>query len=54
MVYIHDDVIVMRRREIYRVDLQTVPERYSQDVKLLEGIVRSWRWVPVKPASPAS
>jgi hypothetical protein len=53
-VYIHDDVIVMRRREIYRVDLQTVPERYAQDVKLLEDIVRSWRWVPVKPASPAS
>jgi hypothetical protein len=53
-LYIHDDVIVMRRREIYRVDLQTVPERYAQDVKLLEDIVRSWRWVPVKPAGPAS
>jgi hypothetical protein len=54
IAYIHDDVIVMRRREVYRIDLQTVPERYAQDVKLLEGIVRSWRWVPVKPLSPAS
>jgi hypothetical protein len=43
-IYIHDDVIVMRGREIYRLNLQTVPERYLSDVKVLEAMLRSWRW----------
>lgn len=44
-VYIHDDVIVMRRREIYRVDLQTVPSRFASDVKILEAMLPTWQWV---------
>jgi len=43
-VYIHDDVIVVRKREIYRLNLQSVPERYAGDVKVLEAMLRSWRW----------
>jgi hypothetical protein len=46
-IYIHDDVIVVRNREIYRVNLQTLPERYSADVKVLDALLRSWRWEPV-------
>ena len=42
--YIHEDVLVVRNREIYRLHLQTVPERYAADVKLLDAMVRSWRW----------
>jgi hypothetical protein len=43
-VYIHDDVIVVRNREIYRLNLQTLPERYADDVKVLDALLRSWRW----------
>jgi hypothetical protein len=43
-VYIHDDVIVVRNREIYRLNLQTLPERYAADVKVLDALLRSWRW----------
>jgi hypothetical protein len=43
-VYIHDDVIVVRNREIYRLNLQSLPERYAGDVKVLEAMLRSWRW----------
>jgi len=46
-VYIHDDVIVMRNREIYRLNLQSVPERYAADVKVLNAMLRSWRWQPI-------
>jgi hypothetical protein len=45
-IYIHDDVIVVRNREIYRLTLQSVPERYSADVKVLDAMLRSWRWQP--------
>jgi len=37
-------VIVVRNREIYRVNLQTLPERYVADVKLLDALLRSWHW----------
>lgn len=43
-IYIHHDVIVMRNREIYRVHLQSVPERYAADVSLLDAMVHSWHW----------
>jgi hypothetical protein len=43
-IYIHDDVIVMRNREIYRLNLQSVPERYAIDVKVLNAMLRTWRW----------
>jgi len=46
-VYIHDDVIVVRNREIYRLNLQTLPERYASDVKVLDALLRSWRWQPI-------
>jgi hypothetical protein len=50
-VFIHDQVIVMLNREIYRLDLQTVPERYTDDVNVLNQILQSWRWQrPVVPA----
>lgn len=47
-IYIHDDVIVMRKREIYRLDLQSAPERYATDVKVLNALLRSWRWEAVR------
>ena len=47
-VYVHDDVIVVRRREIYRVELQSVPSRYAADVQLLDAMLSSWSWVPVR------
>lgn len=50
LVFIHDQVIVMLNREIYRLDLQTVSDRYEEDVKVLNAMLRSWRWV--RPASP--
>jgi hypothetical protein len=43
-IYIHDDVIVVRNREIYRLNLQSVPERYAGDAKVLDAMLRSWRW----------
>jgi hypothetical protein len=48
--YIHEDVIVVRNREIYRVNLQTLPERYEGDVKVLDALLRSWRWEAVAAA----
>jgi hypothetical protein len=46
-IYIHDDVIVMRNREIYRLNLQSVPERYASDIKLFDAMLRTWRWRPI-------
>jgi hypothetical protein len=46
-IYIHDDVIVLRNREIYRLSLQSLPERYAADVRVLNAMLRSWRWQPV-------
>jgi hypothetical protein len=47
-VYIHDDVIVVRNREIYRLNLQSVPERYATDLKILNAMLRSWKWEPIQ------
>jgi hypothetical protein len=47
-VYVHDDVIVVRRREIYRVQLQSTASRYAADVQLLDAMLSSWSWVPVR------
>jgi hypothetical protein len=50
-IFIHDQVLVLVNREIYRLDLQTVPERYDADVKVLNAMLQSWRWLtPVAPA----
>jgi hypothetical protein len=46
-VYIHEDVIVVRNREIYRLNLQSVAERYAKDVKVLNAMLRSWKWEPI-------
>jgi hypothetical protein len=45
--YIDDDTIVIRRREIYRVQLHSADGRYAEDLKLLRGLTHSWRWLPV-------
>lgn len=44
-VYVHDSVIVFVNREIYRLDLQTVEERYAADVEILNAMLRTWRWL---------
>ena len=50
-IFIHDQVIVMVNREIYRLDLQTVPERYDDDVRVINAMLQSWQWLrPVVPA----
>jgi hypothetical protein len=40
----HEEIIVLRNREIYRLDLQTTPERYLADSRLLDQMLKSWRW----------
>jgi hypothetical protein len=40
-----ENVLVVRRREVYRLQLQTTPERYPQDRRALERMARSWRWL---------
>ena len=51
-VFIHEDVIVVLNREIYRLDLQTVPQRYDVDVKVLNQMLRSWRWERLQAVAP--
>jgi hypothetical protein len=51
-IFIHDQVIVMVNREIYRLDLQTVPQRYGEDVKVLNAMLQSWRWEKVPARTP--
>lgn len=41
---VHEAVVAVRRREIYRLDLQTTPQRAEVDARLLSALVRSWRW----------
>lgn len=40
-----ENILVVRRREVYRLQLQTTPERYQQDHRALEQMARSWRWL---------
>ena len=44
--YVFEAIIVVRRREIYRLDLQTRPDRLRQDEASLEAMAGSWRWTP--------
>jgi hypothetical protein len=46
--YLFDSVIVVRDREIYRVDLQSVPQRYRADEDVMDAMLRTWRWVAVQ------
>lgn len=48
-IYIHEQVIAVRDREIYRIDLHTVPARLTDDARLLDELVASWRWIAVRP-----
>jgi hypothetical protein len=45
---IHESIVAVRRREIYRLDLQSTPERLAADERLLEQLWHSWRWEPVR------
>jgi hypothetical protein len=47
-VYQIEAVLVVRRREIYRLQLQTTPERFERDHRVLDQLARSWRWRPVR------
>jgi hypothetical protein len=41
---VREAIIVLRNREIYRLDLQTTPERRARDVRYLDAMLKSWRW----------
>jgi hypothetical protein len=45
----HEEVIVVRNREIYRVDLQTTVQRYATDLGAFNAVLKSWRWVRPRP-----
>jgi hypothetical protein len=45
---VHEEIIVLRDREIYRLDLQSTPERYERDRRYLNAMLRSWRWQPIR------
>jgi hypothetical protein len=45
---LHAQIIVLRNREIYRLDLQSTPERYEVDVRQLEALLKSWRWEAIQ------
>lgn len=53
-IFVHVNVIVMVNREIYRLALQTVPERYDADSAVLNAMLRSWSWEPIRSAAPAA
>jgi hypothetical protein len=41
-----ESIIVVRNREIYRLDLQTRPNRLREDETLLDATAGSWSWIP--------
>ena len=45
---IHEEIIVLRNREIYRLDLHSTPERYAKDLQQLNAMLRSWRWEAIR------
>src|ERR1019366_3040265 len=45
---IHEEIIVLRNREIYRLDLHSTPERYVKDLQQLNAMLRSWRWEAIR------
>lgn len=46
--YVFESIIVIRNREIYRLDLQTRPQRLHQDEGALEAMAGSWSWIPAR------
>jgi hypothetical protein len=47
-IVVHEAVIVVRSREIYRLDLQSTPDRLAQDRRQLDAMIRSWRWEAIR------
>jgi len=47
-IVMHEAVIVVRSREIYRLDLQSTPDRFVQDRRQLNAMIRSWRWEAIR------
>jgi len=47
-VVVHEAIIVVRSREIYRLDLQSTPDRLAQDQRQIEAMMRSWRWETIR------
>ncbi len=45
---VHAAIVAVRRREIYRIDLQTTPEREAADARLFTALADSWRWEPIR------
>lgn len=43
---VFESIIVVRNREIYRLDLQTRANRLREDEALLEAMAGSWSWIP--------
>jgi len=52
-IFVYDQVIVLVNREIYRLALQTIPERYDDDVKVLNQMLQSWQWQRPTPRNPS-
>jgi hypothetical protein len=47
-VLIHEEIIALRNREVYRLDLHSTPDRYANDVRSLNAMLKSWRWEAVR------
>lgn len=47
-IAVHEAVITVRAREIYRLDLQSTPDRLAQDRRQLDALIRSWRWEAIR------
>jgi hypothetical protein len=45
---VHEAVIVVRSREVYRLDLHSTPDRLAQDRRQLDAMIRSWRWEAIR------
>lgn len=46
--YVFESIIVIRNREIYRLDLRTRPDRLHQDEASLDAMTGSWSWIPAR------
>lgn len=47
-IRVHEEVITVRYREIYRIDLQSTPDRLGADERTLNALLKSWRWEPIR------
>jgi hypothetical protein len=44
----HEEIIVLRNREVYRLDLHSTPARYAGDLRFLNAMLKSWHWEPLQ------